>query len=111
MAFIRVTDLDLAGKRVSIRSDLNVPRDSSGNITDDTRVRASLPGIRQALDAGAALGSFVAVLVPGLFARLVRADPYEGPECRAQTPIRPPAGPDPRLPTRRNPPWMSRPSS
>lgn len=50
-----MTDLALAGKRVFIRADLNVPRDSSGNITDDTRIRASLPGLRQALDAGAAV--------------------------------------------------------
>jgi phosphoglycerate kinase len=50
-----MTDLDLGGKRVFIRADLNVPQDSAGHITDDTRIRASLPGIRQALDAGAAV--------------------------------------------------------
>jgi phosphoglycerate kinase len=50
-----MTDLDLGGKRVFIRADLNVPQDSDGHITDDTRIRASLPGIRQALDAGAAV--------------------------------------------------------
>jgi phosphoglycerate kinase len=55
MAFVRMTDLDLAGKRVLIRADLNVPQDAAGNITDDTRIRASLPGIRHALDAGAAV--------------------------------------------------------
>jgi phosphoglycerate kinase len=44
----------LAGKRVFIRSDLNVPL-SNGNITEDTRVRASVPAIRMALDAGAAV--------------------------------------------------------
>jgi len=55
MNFIRMTDLDLAGKRVFIRADLNVPQDDAGNITDDTRIRASLPAIRRALQAGAAV--------------------------------------------------------
>ena len=50
-----MTDVDLGGKRVLIRADLNVPQDSAGKITDDSRIRASLPGIRQALDAGAAV--------------------------------------------------------
>jgi len=45
----------LAGKRVFIRADLNVPFDGAGNITEDTRIRASVPGIRMALDAGAAV--------------------------------------------------------
>ncbi|MEY2895798.1 MAG: hypothetical protein RL669_67, partial [Pseudomonadota bacterium] len=45
----------LAGKRVFIRSDLNVPQDDAGAITDDTRIRASVPAIRLALDAGAAV--------------------------------------------------------
>ena len=45
----------LAGKRVFIRSDLNVPLDDAGRITEDTRVRASVPAIRMALDAGAAV--------------------------------------------------------
>jgi len=45
----------LAGKRVFIRSDLNVPQDDAGNITEDTRIRASVPAIRMALDAGAAV--------------------------------------------------------
>jgi phosphoglycerate kinase len=43
----------LAGKRVFIRSDLNVPQDDAGNITEDTRIRASVPAIRMALEAGA----------------------------------------------------------
>ncbi len=43
------------GKRVFIRADLNVPQDDSGAITEDTRIRASLPCIRMALDAGAAV--------------------------------------------------------
>jgi phosphoglycerate kinase len=51
---LKMTDLDLAGKRVLIREDLNVPlRD--GVISDDTRIRASLPGIRHALSKGARL--------------------------------------------------------
>ena len=45
----------LAGKRVFIRSDLNVPQDDAGAITDDTRIRASVPAIRLALDSGAAV--------------------------------------------------------
>jgi phosphoglycerate kinase len=45
----------LAGRRVFIRSDLNVPMDDAGNITEDTRIRASIPAIRTALDAGAAV--------------------------------------------------------
>ncbi|QJR16438.1 Phosphoglycerate kinase [Usitatibacter palustris] len=50
-----MADLDLAGKRVFIRADLNVPQDDSGAITDDTRIRASVPGIRLALEKGAAV--------------------------------------------------------
>src|SRR5215471_5093887 len=53
MAILRMTDLDLRGKRVFIRADLNVPQDDAGQITDDTRIRASVPGIRHALHAGA----------------------------------------------------------
>ncbi len=45
----------LSGQRVFIRSDLNVPQDDAGNITEDTRIRASVPAIRMALDAGAAV--------------------------------------------------------
>ena len=55
MNFKRMTDLALQGKRVFIRVDFNVPQDKSGKITDDTRIRAALPGIRHALDAGAAV--------------------------------------------------------
>ena len=55
MAFIRLSDLELKNKRVFIRADLNVPQDDAGNITDDTRIRASLPAIRYALDKGAAV--------------------------------------------------------
>ncbi len=55
MRFKRMADLELRGKRVFIRADLNVPQDDAGNITDDTRIRASVPGIRLALDKGAAV--------------------------------------------------------
>ena len=43
------------GRRVFIRADLNVPQDDAGSITEDTRIRASVPCIRMALDAGAAV--------------------------------------------------------
>ena len=55
MKFLRLTDLPLAGKRVFIRADLNVPQDDAGNITEDTRIRATIPGIKHALAAGAAV--------------------------------------------------------
>ena len=59
MKVIRFSDLvsagQVVGKRVFIRADLNVPQDDAGNITEDTRVRASVPCIRMALDAGAAV--------------------------------------------------------
>lgn len=49
MTILRMTDLDLSGKRVLIRADLNVPQDADGRITDDTRIRASLGAVREAL--------------------------------------------------------------
>lgn len=56
---VRLSDLiaqgRLAGKRVFIRADLNVPQDDEGRITEDTRIRASVPAIQMALDAGAAV--------------------------------------------------------
>jgi phosphoglycerate kinase len=55
MKFRRLADQELRGKRVFIRADLNVPQDESGAITDDTRIRASVPGIRMALEKGAAV--------------------------------------------------------
>ncbi len=54
MTILKMTDLDLQGKRVLIREDLNVPLDE-GRITSDTRIRAALEGIRLARDAGAAV--------------------------------------------------------
>jgi phosphoglycerate kinase len=59
MKFLRFSDVVAngfaRGKRVFIRADLNVPQDDAGNITEDTRIRASLPCIQMALDAGAAV--------------------------------------------------------
>ena len=54
MAITRMTDLDLAGKRVLIRQDLNVPVDA-GRVTSDQRILASLPTLETALKAGAAV--------------------------------------------------------
>ena len=54
MKFKRMSDVDLRGKRVFIRADLNVPIED-GRISDDTRIRASVQGIQQALDEGAAV--------------------------------------------------------
>jgi len=59
MNVLRFSDLvaagQVAGQRVFIRADLNVPQDDAGNITEDTRIRASIPCIEQALKAGAAV--------------------------------------------------------
>ncbi len=59
MNVLRFSDLCAQGKaqgqRVFIRADLNVPQDDDGRITEDTRIRASVPCIRMALDAGAAV--------------------------------------------------------
>lgn len=59
MNVIRFSDLcaqgKAAGQRVFIRADLNVPQDDAGHITEDTRIRASIPCIQMALDAGAAV--------------------------------------------------------
>src|SRR5437763_3455060 len=54
MKFKRMAEVDLRGKRVFIRADLNVPIED-GRITDDTRIRASVPAIRMALERGAAV--------------------------------------------------------
>jgi phosphoglycerate kinase len=59
MNILRFSDLvaqgRVRGQRVFIRADLNVPQDDTGKITEDTRIRASVPCIRMALDAGAAV--------------------------------------------------------
>jgi len=55
MRFKRLSDVDVRGKKVFIRADLNVPQDDAGNITDDTRIRASVPAIEDALGRGAAV--------------------------------------------------------
>jgi phosphoglycerate kinase len=59
MTILRFEDLvaqgKAAGQRVFIRADLNVPQDDAGNITEDTRIRASVPAIELALKAGAAV--------------------------------------------------------
>ena len=59
MNVLRFTDLidqgRVAGQRVFIRADLNVPQDAAGNITEDSRIRASIPCIQMAMRAGAAV--------------------------------------------------------
>ena len=59
MNVLRFSDLiaqaRVGGQRVFIRADLNVPQDDAGHITEDTRIRASVPCIRMALEAGAAV--------------------------------------------------------
>lgn len=77
MHVLKLTELDLAGKRVFIRADLNVPQNPDGSIVDDTRIRATVPGIRIALNAGAA------VMVTSHLGR-----PTEG-ECRPEDSLAP----------------------
>lgn len=55
MTILKITDQDLAGKRVLIRADMNVPQADDGSITDDTRIRASLTTINYCLEKGAAV--------------------------------------------------------
>ena len=59
MQILRFSDLvaagQVAGRRVFIRADLNVPQDDAGHITEDTRIRASVPCVQMALQAGAAV--------------------------------------------------------
>jgi len=54
-AILRLADVDVRGKRVFIRADLNVPQDDALRITDDTRIRASVPAVEDALARGAAV--------------------------------------------------------
>ncbi|MEO1533904.1 MAG: phosphoglycerate kinase, partial [Pseudomonadota bacterium] len=54
MNILTMGEVDLAGKRVLVRQDLNLPIDD-GHITSDTRLRAALPTVQQALSAGAAV--------------------------------------------------------
>lgn len=72
-----LTDLTLHNQRIFIRADLNVPQDDAGNITDDTRIRASLPAITFALERNAA------VMVTSHLGR-----PTEG-ECRPEDSLAP----------------------
>ncbi|HZW73969.1 MAG TPA: phosphoglycerate kinase, partial [Caldimonas sp.] len=73
MNVLRFADLvaagRVAGRRVFIRADLNVPQDDAGRVTEDTRIRASVPCIRMALDAGAA------VMVTSHLGRPTEGDP------------------------------------
>ena len=55
MAFLRLQEVDVRGRRVFVRADFNVPQDDRGAITDDTRIRAALPGLRDCLARGAAV--------------------------------------------------------
>jgi phosphoglycerate kinase len=55
MKVLELAAQDIRGQRVFIRSDLNVPQDDAGAITDDTRIRASIPAMKMALDKGAAV--------------------------------------------------------
>jgi phosphoglycerate kinase len=73
----KLIDQDVKGKRVFIRADLNVPQDEAGNITEDTRIRASIPSINFCLERGAA------VMVTSHLGR-----PTEG-ECTAEDSLQP----------------------
>jgi len=53
MAFKTISELDIAGRRVFIRVDFNVPLNSNGTVSDDTRIRESLPTIKHAIEKGA----------------------------------------------------------
>lgn len=64
MTILKITDQDLAGKRVLIRADMNVPQADDGSITDDTRIRASLTTINYCLEKGAAVIVMTHILRP-----------------------------------------------
>ena len=53
MAKLTLQDLDLKDKTVLVRADFNVPQDASLNITDDTRIRSTVPTLRYILEKGA----------------------------------------------------------
>ncbi len=55
MKILKMADVSLRGKRVFIRSDLNVPLDDAGRITDDTRIRASIAAYKLGLEKGGAI--------------------------------------------------------
>ena len=69
---------ELKNKRVFIRADLNVPFNDKGEITEDTRIRSSIPGIKLALESGAA------VMVSSHLGR-----PVEGEEVRDEDSLAP----------------------
>ena len=81
MAFIKLTDLDLAGKRVLIRADLNVPV-KDGKVTSDARITASMPTVEHCLKAGAAV---MVMSHRGLSGRRLRGRPGRGRAARERT--------------------------
>jgi 3-phosphoglycerate kinase len=94
-AFKRLEDIDLSGKRVFIRADLNVPQDDHGAITDDTRIRASIPAIEQCLKAGAAVmvTSHLGRPTEGIFDEASSLKPVVGMIYMQGTPKRPSLSP------------------